>query len=118
MKNLFATVAVLALMSGIAPFAAAQSAPTAPSSGAVPAPGSTYDNGAVRSGGPIASDPSGTDTRTNNQATNPPGAAGPVEGGPSAHPGGAMPKENSNREEGGVQNPGLGSGINGSSPRQ
>jgi hypothetical protein len=110
-------IAIAALLSGIASASWAQ-APGATTTAPVPPPGSAYDNGAIKPGPSIATDPSARDTRMNNQATSPPGSAGPIEGGKSSDAPAALPKANSNGEGGGVQNPNLGSGLNGSSPTE
>jgi|SRR5579862_5123353 len=117
MKPIATAMAVAALAGGIASAAWAQSTAssrTVP----VPAPGSAYDNGAIKRGPSIATDPNSSDTRMNNEATSPPGSAGPIEGGKSNDAPAALPKANSNGEGGGVQNPNLGSGVNGSSPTE
>lgn len=123
MKKALATISFVAFV-GAAPFAAfaqsggATATPNGGTSMGVPPPGSPDDNGAIKGGRPIASDPNGTDTRSNGEAVGAPGAAGPIEGGNGGTAPAARPKANANGEGGGVQNPGLGSGINGSSTHE
>ncbi len=115
MKTITTTIAAAALVAGLASASWAQSQPGTSTVAPVTPPNSAYDNGAIKQGPSIATDPGSPDTRMNNQATSPPGSAGPIEGGKSSTAPAALPKANSNGEGGGVQNPSLGSGINGSS---
>jgi hypothetical protein len=116
MERLFTTAAVIALTVVISPLAWAQSNPNGQSGTTQMDTNGT--NAGSGPGGTVTSNPNrrDTDTRLNSQATSSPGAAGPVEGGTNSAAPAALPKVNSNGERGGVQNPGLGSGINGSSP--
>jgi hypothetical protein len=109
---------LLALTIMAAPVAFAQTrdpiinTPMTPSG--IPAPAERFDNRPIQTDGPIATDPNAP---LGGETTNPPGVKGPVEGGSSDSPT-QPPKVIAPGEGGGVQNPNLGSGNNGSSPRE
>jgi hypothetical protein len=119
MRFLLITIAIIGLAAGFSPLASAQLVQTNPAVQTDPAGSQPIGSPpAYPMSGSVAADPNSTDTRLNDQATSPPGSAGPVEGGKRSDAPAALPKANSNGEGGGVQNPGLGSGVNGSSPRE
>jgi len=107
---LFTALQILFVASGIA--AAQTGVPASPNTnpGAatpLPTPPEKFDNRPIGTGSSIATDP---DPPANSEATNPPGAKGPVEGGSNAPNARVIsPKEGT-----GVENPGVGAGNNGS----
>lgn len=80
----------------------------------IPAPAEKFDDRPIRTDGPIATDPNAP---VGGEATNPPGVKSPVEGG-SSEPLTQPPRIIAPHEGGGVQNPNLGTGNNGSSPAE
>ena len=113
MRHDLALLAAIAMIAAGAPLAVADPGSSGARSSSAPA---AADIGAVKHGAPIAAapDPDRRDTNSNNEATSAPGAKGPIEGGRHAPSTKRTPNVTGGGLNGGVQNPHLGSGNNGS----